>query len=406
MSPALRISIGVNLLLATAVVVLLWRERPAGRPSASPAASFAAPAVAAESGARSEPLERNVETMTDGALSRAAVMQLERAGLSRDVVGSALLEQFNQRWDRRLIELEKRHAPRRLSQRDYIEFGRLRDAERVRELKEALGEEGYRAWDKERTLRQLNGTGAAMTDEEAEQAYRLQKEFEETHKELEMAMEDGIADPADGSALQARAQEALNRDLGNLFGQQRLDEMRGLSDPSAEVRWRYGELNPTPEQTSAVITIEDDYLAREAALARRINENPTAGAAVEVATELKALNDARDEQLRGTFGAEAYERIKRQNDPTYQTLQNYADAWALSAPQLETVYSALSGLRDQTELSRAAGAMREAAGQPVNWREINAAIEQTRSQAEAGLRSVVGDETLRRLKQNGLLSFP
>ncbi|HYD84651.1 MAG TPA: hypothetical protein VEA63_11375 [Opitutus sp.] len=402
MSSALRISIGLNLVLAGVVVLLLWRDRLAAPAAVAPPPAFArAEVVNASPRVEARKLQPG---SAGGGFSPAAVAQLEQMGLSRRVVGSALLEEFNRRWDERLIDLERRHAPKRMAQRDYIEFARIRELEQIRELKEAFGEEGYRVWDKERTLRQLNSTGLPLTAEEAEQAYRLQKDFDEKHKELQMAMEDGVADPADGATLQAQAQEALNRDLEQLFGKQRLDEMRGLTNPSAEVSWRYGDLSPTQEQTNAVLRTDGDYREGEAALVRRLNDHPATAA--NVAAELKALNDAREENLRGIFGAAAYEQSKRRNDPTYQTLQQYAGAWAIAETKIQPVYDAVRILREQTDLTRAAAAMREAAGQPVNWREINAVIEQTRQQTETTLQTLVGDETLRRLKQNGLLNSP
>jgi len=64
------------------------------------------------------------------------------------------------------------------------ELSRQSDVEQIRELRAVFGEEGYVAWDKEQTLRALNrarvpGDDLPMTSEEAEQAYRLQKEFDD-----------------------------------------------------------------------------------------------------------------------------------------------------------------------------------------------------------------------------------
>lgn len=337
-------------------------------------------------------------------LSPAAIAQLEQMGISRSILSRALLEQFNRRWDKRLIELEKKHAPKPMPERDYVEFARLRDAEQIRELKESLGEEGYLAWDREQTLRMLNSAGLPMTAEEAEQAYRLQKEFDEKHKELQMAMEDGVADLADGGTLQTQAQEALNRELEKLLGKKRFNEMRGITEPIAEVQWKYGDLNPTPDQANAVLLSEEGYRAREAALTRRLSENP--GDTANISAELKAMNDAREEELRRIFGAEAYDQMKRQNDPTYKTLQQYAEAWELEAPEIQSVHDALRVFQDQMDRTRTAAAMSEAAGQQVNWREINSSIEQARQQTEAGLRTLIGGERLRRLKQNGVLTTP
>ena len=81
-----------------------------------------------------------------------------------------------------------------------------------------------------------------MTDDEvAEQAYRLQKDYDGRRaKDLQMAMEDGVADKADAGALQAQAQEALDRNLKKLLGDQRFSELKGSTDPTAEVYQTFG----------------------------------------------------------------------------------------------------------------------------------------------------------------------
>lgn len=400
MSKALRISIGANVALAAVVAGLLWRDRPVTASSAEPVERPTM--VARERGETPAASERVERRGAAAKLDPAALAQLERAGLPREIVVRAFLEDFNRRWDQRNAELEKRYAPRPVPEREYIELGRLRDIERVRELKEALGEEGYLAWDKEQMLQVVNPAGLPLTPDEAERAYRLQKEFEQQHHELQMAMEDGVADMADASTLQARAREELERELEELLGKERLERMRGITGPVAEVQWRFAELNPTANQASAVIAAEDEQRAREESLANRLAEKPEDAA--NLMTELKAINDAREEELRRIFGAEAYETARRQMDPTYKTLQQFASAWELKDDQVLSVHEALHSLQEEVDRTRSAAAIRQAAGQPVDWDEVESAIEQRRQQAEAGLQTLIGEERVRRLKQNGLLS--
>jgi len=120
---------------------------------------------------------------------------------------------------------------------------------------------------------------------------------------------------------------------------------------------------------------------------------------------LQALNEARETELRRIFGATEYENMKLQHDPTYQNLVQFAEAWELGGTEIPAVYQSLHSFQDQASLTRSAAEMREAAGQRVNWREINGAIEQARRQTEADLERLLGSGRLARLKQNGLLNF-
>jgi hypothetical protein len=409
MTSAYRLSLGANLVLVGAIAVLLWRDRPAAPAPSTPALSV--PSVTADRSDTSQdnsvPTGEASSPTNTAKLNPTAVAQLEQMGISRDILIHALLEDFNRRSEQQVAELQRKYAPRLVPDRAIVEFGRQNEAERIRELKAALGEDGYRAWDKAETLRALNqarppGDPLPMNDAEAEQAYRLQKAFDDKAAELRMAMEDGVADRADGSALQAQAQQTLDKELEKLLGQARFDQLRGNAAPTLEVYRTFGDLSPTPAQAQAVVQAQAEYRTRETTLMQRLNENPAD--AGKLAAELKTMRTAQEEKLAQIFGREVYEQQKRQNDPTYKALQQYADAWELRGDELQSVYQNLRVFQDQAEQTRSFAEFREAAGQRVNWREIDAAIEQARQQTESGLQMLIGSERLRRLKQNGMLA--
>lgn len=402
----LRLSLAANLALTGVLALLLWRDHSAVTPRITPPPSSAAashhqPATSAIASIRPPP-----PPSAAGTLNRDAVALLERSGVAREVLVNVLVEDLNRRSARRVLALQRRYAPRPVPDREMRALARESDAEQVRALKAAFGEEGYRAWDQRETLRNLNrarppGDELPMTPGEAERAYQLQKDFDDKNRELQAMMEDGVADRADVGRLQAQAQQALDRQLAQLLGPQRFNELRGQADPAVEVYRTYGDLNPTADQAAAVLQSEQDYRAREAALARGINEDPAA--ADRLADDLKALRDAHDDRLRQVFGADAYETVKRQNDPAYQTLTQYAGAWELQAPEISSVYASVHALQDQADRLRTAAELREAAGQRVNWREIDATIAQARQQTEIRLAALLGPERLQRLEANGML---
>jgi hypothetical protein len=404
MPSSLRLSIGLNIALLVIVAVLLWRAHPvvlshadvAMRPPSS---------TGATSKSDLETTELRPKA-SDAKINQAAITQLERMGIPRETLVNALLESFNRRVSQRVVALQKKYAPKLVPEREMIEFSRQCDAEQISELKEALGEEGYLAWDKDQTIRALNrarvpGDEVPMTPEEAEQAYRLQKDFDQKAKELQMAMEDGIADKADAGTLQAQAQQALDRELEKLLGKARFDELRSNSAPTTEVYRTFGDLSPTPDQANAVLHAEQVYSVRRDALAKKLAENP--GELAQVTAELKAMKDAQDDNLRQIFGAETYDKYKVEHDVTYQTLKQYAGAWNLNNEEVQQVYQSVNAFQQQADRVRAAAALNEQAGQKVDWKAVNAGIEQAQQQTEAILQSTIGPERLRRLKQNGLL---
>lgn len=404
MPSAFRLSIGANIALTGLLAVLLWRDHAAGRfRFAAPAPSAVGRSGRSNTTASAEALEPK----SDAAKStRAAFAQLERMGISRDGLVNILLDDLNRRATDRIASLQRKYAPRLVPSREMLELSRQNEAEEIRKLKEALGDEGYHAWEKEQTLHELNrarapGDELPMTADEAEQAYRLQKEFDQNARDLQMAGQDGVADKADSGTLLAQAQQALDRDLEKLLGQQRFDALRGNSAPTTEVYRKFGDLNPTPDQAQAALQAEVDYRASEAALTAQQNENP--GDAATIAAELKAMANAREETYRQVFGAEAYDNYKLAHDPTYQALKQYAGAWNLNDGEVRQVYQSVSAFQQQADSIRAAAALNQQSGRNVDWNAVNATIEQARQQTETGLQSTIGPERVRRLEQNGLL---
>ncbi len=402
---ALRASVALNLFLTAAVALLLLRRTPpetVALPVAAPPATLSAQPDRNRDLPRPAAAGRAANAPDSEGLDPALVARLREVGLPRTLLADVVLQDFHRRWEARGAALEKKYAPKPVPEREYRELSRRRETEQVRELTAALGEEGYATWDKERTLAHLNVGGIELTAEEAERAYRLQKDFEEKHRELQIAMEDGVADPADAAALQERARQAFERETEQLLGRERHERMRGGTTPVADAAWRFAALNPTPEQATAAARVEQAYRDQEAALTGRLGQS--AGNPAALAAELRGISAARDAELRRLFGAENFDALQRQNDPTYQALQQYAGAWELRDHEVGSVYASLRTFQEEAGRLRNAAALAEAAGQTVNWPDIDRAIDQSRQQAEAGLQRLIGPERLRRLRQNGLLS--
>ena len=403
MAFALRLSLIANIALVGVVGVLLSRTSP------GPEKGGAASAVANPSSGQGGSVEtsQNRSQASERKLNPSTVAKLEELGISREAVTNMVLEDFNLRSTRELAQLQKKYAPRPVPDREMVEFSRRCEVDRIRELKEKLGQDGYRAWDKGEKLRELNkarppGNEMELSPSESEQAYALQKDYDEKVQGLQEAMEDGVADRADAGTLEAQAEQALDAGLEKLLGKQRLDELRGNIDPTAAALREYAALDPTQDQASAAAQAEAAYREKQDALTQRLNQNPADSA--NITAEIKALNDGETEKLRQIFGATAYDEMKLQSDPTYQTLTHYAEAWNLQDSEVQSTYQAIHDFQTTADNIRSAAEMSQAAGQTVNWRQVNSQIEKVQQQTEANLQSLLGGERLRRLKQNGVLT--
>jgi hypothetical protein len=398
------ISVAANLALLVVAGILFTRERPDRRATLDPAAMPVAVQPQAQANAN-EAAPTEIKQRANGrGLTPEVVQRFERAGISRNVLADIKRLDFRRKWNKRVVELENKYAPKQPPQREYVALERLRDAEQIRELKETLGEDGYLAWDKEETLRKLNFEEVPMNPMEADRAYELQKQLDDKLQELQMGMEDGDADLADAGTLQMQAQETYEKELEKLLGRNRYEQLKGYTSPLVEGTMMFNELNASDEQVKTLKAAQSEYSKLETAIARRLREKPSDATAI--ATELKALNDAREENFRNAVGAATYDQLKREHDSTYQTLKKYAAAWNLTAPEIEPVYAKVRSFQDDSERLRQAAQMSELAGQNADWNAVNSAIDKSRRETESGLQSLIGDERLRRLLRNGMLSAP
>lgn len=396
MSFGFRLSVGLNVALLVVAVLLVGRRQPAAE-SMPPSAMRPT----------AEPMKVRVGAIAQarggtGHLSRAAVARFEQAGVPRTILADIVRHDFRLRWNKRIAELENRYAPKQPPKREYIALQRRHDEEQIRELKELLGDDGYLAWDKEETLRKLNFEEVPMNAAESDQAYRLEKQLDDKLHELQMAMEDGDADIADMGTLQMQADQACEQSLQQLLGQKRYDQLKGYTVATIDGYMMFNELNLSGEQTNALKRAASEYQVQEAALTAQLKDNPTDAASI--AVDLQALNDAREDAFRKALGADAYESLKREHDDTYQTLSQYAGAWKLQDSEIEPVYQKIKAYENGVDLLRRAAQMRELAGQPADWKAVNAAIEQTRQQTDTALQNLLGPDRAGRVTRNGLLS--
>lgn len=403
MTAALRVSVAANVaLLAVVGTLLLWRRPPT---DVTPAAGWRY----SQSGGR--PREHAQRPAAKGALTPDAVAALERVGVAPETIAAVVIEDFERHSNERLGEWERHYAPKLLPQRELTTFFRRKEIEREAALRAALGEDGYRAWDRQQTLEELNyarlpGDPLPMSADEAEKAVRLQKDFDEKTKALQMAMEDGVADPADGRTLLAQARQALDAGLEQLLGEDRFADLRGHLDSTghldalAETYQNLGDLAPSAAQARAAMAAEARFRTAESELAQKLAANQADADAA--ATALGRIAAERDQAYRDVFGAEAYDRFKLAHDEAYQTLTRYAAAWNLDASEVQQVYRSLNAFEADASQMRTAARLRQQAGQHVDWDAVDATIERAKQQALSAVGATVGTETLRRMQANGL----
>jgi len=268
-------------------------------------------------------------------------------------------------------------------------------------IRAALGDSGFLRWDTERTLRRLGLAEIEMTDHERSELYTLQRGLADERAELELQQRQGLLDPSDYSALQEKAYLDAQIQMKKLLGDNRYAIAQNGGDPAMELRRSLGEYKPTDQQFQQMIEAQKQWSLRREEIERA---HPDADEVEDKKSQMmQALDNARKEAYKKALGAEGYAAFQKQQDSRYLSLKQYAPGWGLTPESVETLYTAVTYFEKTIQDAHAAATAREAAGQKVDWEEVNAAEEQVKTHAEELFRNTLGPEKTLRLTKAGVL---
>src|SRR5262245_20974065 len=231
-----KLSVGLNLVLISAVILLVARR--AGGPDHSvpitehPAAISNAPAPIA-----SPPNPRAISPVTNkiaaGSDCKHWIESLRAAGIPNRVLVKVVLADFEDRWQKREDELQQKYNRGEVDADAMSALQDEREREEEKELRAALGDDGYKEWDRERTLGSLNLRSIKVSAAETNSIYAMQKDLQRRFQELEQSRRKGDLDEADFAELQSKAQNNFDERLKALLGDDRYAATQGGASDNA-----------------------------------------------------------------------------------------------------------------------------------------------------------------------------
>ena len=319
------------------------------------------------------------------------------------VVADMVLADFTRRADASEREWQKKFDAGEIDRSTFLRAIESREQEQEAELRQALGEDGYRAWQRDEILRPFATAGIALDGAEQQQLFESGKTLRDKQRELETRYRNGQID--DGllhSQLSALSDDHLAT-VKRILGEERY---RGTQqEPEGEganLRRLMSYLKVPPEKAEALVDLDQ---AREI-LHDDLNEQVGSGAlSVESAQARRlAILAARDQSYEKILGPTGFDEFQKATDSRYEALRHFAPAWNLNTAEVGAIYSALQQ-QDRAIRDRQIQAVRaERNGQAVDWNEIRQQTQVIHEQTEQRLRQALGPERVERIKQQGVLS--
>jgi hypothetical protein len=380
-------------LLLVALALIFHKSKP------SPAIVKTADAAPAETRVASvhRVQTRYPETTSPRDQRQWLVEQLRERGVPNNVLARIVWADLDWKWNQRGGELSlKTHGDPDTMAAYKMENAMNLDAE----MRAALGEEGFKQWDRDNMLREANQGKIELTSSETDAAYGLWKKVQQRELELRQAKLKGEMDEADVAEAFETSISEYNQQMKSLLGEERYAKSRQIDGDAtaASLRQELAKANPSDSQFQTLLQTQQQWNEQRAALDKQFPDGQSSAA---YADQLKALNAARDDEYRRVLGDNAFDSMQKSQDPGYAQMKRYESLWGLDDKSIDSVYGTLKYYQKNAEDYQAQARALETRGQTVDWAGVNKNLEQFAQQTEQALQNYLGPDRYNRMAQNG-----
>jgi hypothetical protein len=348
-------------------------------PPAAPPSSLRQPRVVSESEQNPVSAKASPSHVVDGPVWQQSLPQLRDAGVPNDVLAGLVIADFEIQWQKQLQDFEQRYQAGAVDDNERARFEARRDEEQEQALRTALGDEGFRQWDKTYSLRDLDLVKLQLSSPQTDALYQLRKDRALKDRMLAEALRNGAIDEADYNKQQAAAQQEYDLQFQMVLGDERYKALQNSEEGmEGALRQRLKDVNSVHDsQLEVMVEAERKWNQRRAELDRRSKETPDQRQAYE--EQARALDVARDQEYKQVLATNDFDQLQRNQDRRYQLLKRHAITWSLSDSDIDYIYSSVRHYREKNQHAR--------------------------SQIEQSLISYLGQERFDRLKNNDLFAL-
>ncbi|HLX69977.1 MAG TPA: hypothetical protein VKV04_10160 [Verrucomicrobiae bacterium] len=395
-------SLALNLVLA-AGIVLLFLNKSKRMPVLSAADVNPKIKTASETpGMATQPKSSRYTDIASASNRRQWLIdQLRAAGVPNSVLARVVQSDLDEQWQKRFEEAgEKGHADADSMSRLQLEHDRSEDAE----MRAALGEEGFKLWDQEKQLKEVNCGHLQFTTSEADALYDLKKQLQQRQWDLVQARLNGDMDEADANSASDKAYAEFNQQMKSLLGDERYTKSQGLDADSAATNLMFdlAKANPSDSQFQDLLKAQQEFNQRRSELDRKYQDDPSSA---DYADQVKALDAAHDQEYQRVLGTNVFDALQKSQDVGYTTMKKCETIWGLDDNKIDYVYGSLKYYEKSVEDYQAQAQALQAQGQNVDWDAVKKNLQQFGQQTQQSLQSYLGQDSFNKMQRNGVFQF-
>jgi hypothetical protein len=400
MSRTFQVSLGLNVVLAlTAVLLVLHKSQPVPAPSARETPEKIATEAPVYTAQSKPPQYTDIASPPDR--RRWLVDQLRAAGVPNNVLARVVLSDLEEQWTKRFEEAgEKGHMDADAMSAMQLEHDRSEDAD----MRAALGEEGFRLWDQEKQLKEVNCGHLNFTASESDALYDLKKKLQQRQRDLVQAKLDGDMGEADANAASDKAYDEFNQQMKSLLGDERYAKSQGLDQGTAATNLMFdlARADPSDSQFQALLKAQQDFNQRRSEIDKKFQDDPSSP---DYADQLRALDTAHDQEYQRVLGTNVFDTLQKSQDVGYTAMKKCETIWGLDDNKIDYVYGSLRYYEKSVEDYQSQARALQAQGQNVDWDAVKKNLQQFAQQTQQSLQSYLGQDSFDKMQRNGIFQF-
>lgn len=331
------------------------------------------------------------------------VQALRDAQISEKVIADVAAANFEERWHALALENQKKFDRGEIDQAALSAFDLEHDEAMEKQMRAALGDEGFRHWDQAKELADLDRAGVQLSADESDRLYDLRKNLDRKRLELDQARQQGKLSDEEASSQSAALYTQYNQDLLTFLGDDRYAQIQNGGDTgTSQLKQNLAGIDASDPQVSGMEAAEQTWNSQRNQLDLQLQKGDVT--AEDYQKQMAALDAQRDQEYQSVLGTNGFAAFQRNQNEQYQTLKRIGPGVGFSEDDVNSLYAMLQDYQNEVSGYRDRAQQLQNQGQTVDWPAVDKVLANYEQQTESALRDQLGDK-FDKLKRSNVMPF-
>jgi hypothetical protein len=214
----------------------------------------------------------------------------------------------------------------------------------------------------------------------------------------------GTMDDAQINAASDKAYAEYFQQMKDVLGEDRYKKSQQLDNDflAGNLHAQLAKANPSDSQFQDLFKAEQQFNSSRMDLDHQFQDDVSSP---EYQAQLKALNDAHDQEYQRVLGSNGFYSLQQQEDSGYTQMKKYEDLWGLDDSKINFVYDTLKNYQKSLQDYQAQLFALHAQNQNIDEDTVKNRLQQITDSASQALQNYLGQDSFNRLQRNRVIQF-